>query len=111
MEIIQSFNEDHIELKIVGELDASTAIEMDEVMKDALAKKNYKIVIDCSELQYISSAGLGVFVSYIEDIKSNKGTLVFFDMTDKVYNVFQILGLDQIIKIVGSREEARSIIE
>ncbi len=111
MEIIQSFKENHLEVSIVGELDASSAIQMDEVMNEALEKKNFQIIIDCAGLDYISSAGLGVFVSYIEDIKSHEGNMVFYNLSDKVLNVFQILGLDQLVSIVPTQADAIQIID
>ena len=106
MEIKQLFDNGILEISIKGDLDASSAIQMDEVMKNAMEENKTKIFVDCSELNYISSAGLGVFISYLEDIRSNDGNFVFYNMSDKVFNVFHILGLDTILTIVKTRQEA-----
>ena len=106
MEIKQIFDKGILEISIYGDLDASSAIQLDEVMKNAMAENKNKIFIDCKQLHYISSAGLGVFISYLEDIKNNNGNFVFFNMSDKVFNVFQILGLDKILTIVKTKQEA-----
>ena len=95
-------------ITVGGEVDASSSIELDQVIAGAI-KEHKKIVIDCSELQYISSAGLGVFMSYIQEIEANDIKMVLFGLQEKVFNVFQILGLDQLLTITDSFEEAKSL--
>lgn len=93
-------------LRVVGEVDASSSIELDNAMKEALATGNSKILIDCTKLEYISSAGLGVFMSYLEEIKQKEISLVIFGLQPKVSHVFEILGLHQLLEIRETREEA-----
>lgn|SRR6187431_886227 len=94
---------------IEGDLDASSSIQLDQAIEEAVANKESKIIVDCSQLEYISSAGLGVFMSYIHDFQENNISLVLCHLSEKVRNVFQILGLDELIKIVGTKEEAKAI--
>lgn len=93
-----------------GELDASTAIIIDNQFKELLEKGQTQLVIDCEDLQYISSAGVGVFISFIDDFKDKGGNFVFFNMQESVFNVFDMLGLDAILTIVPSEEEAKAAI-
>lgn len=93
-----------IELK--GEVDASNSVELDEAIKGLIDAGFKRILVDGSELAYISSAGLGVFMSYLEDFQEKQVSFVIFGLNDKVYNVFHILGLDQLMAIAPSREEA-----
>ena len=103
--------EDILIIKVAGEIDASSSIFLDEAIKNALAEDNARILIDCQDLNYISSAGLGVFMSYIEELNSRKVQLILFGLNSKVLNVFQILGLDQLLKIVDSREGAKVLFD
>ena len=97
-------------IKIVGDVDASSSIELDNELKNAIEGGDKKILVDCTNLNYISSAGLGVFMSYIQEINANEIKLAIFGMNDKVYNVFEILGLDQLLKIEKSLEKAQEYI-
>ncbi len=97
-------------LRVVGEVDASSSIELDNAMKEALETGNHRILIDCSKLQYISSAGLGVFMSYLEEIKQKDILLVIFGLHPKVSHVFEILGLHQLLEIRETREEAEQFL-
>lgn len=107
MDINKIIEENLLKISVSGEMDASSAIEMDEVMKDVLENGNYNILINCKELKYISSAGLGVFVSYLEDFKAHSRKFIFYDMSESVFNVFQILGLDNIMLIAKDEESAK----
>ena len=95
---------------IDGELDASSAIKMDNSIKKVFNDGYYNIFVDCKLLHYISSAGLGVFVSYQQDIMDNKGQFVFHSMNNKVYNVFEVLGLHSIFNIVADEKAAKNFI-
>jgi len=107
MEIITKISKQTIKIAVIGELDANSAISLDRVIRKAIQDEFYKIIIDCEELNYISSAGLGVFISYIEEMKTHHGQFVFIKMKDRVYNVFKILGLEKLITILPSFEEAK----
>ena len=94
-------------LTIDGELDASSCIVLDESIQQVVNEKEKKILVDCKQLSYISSAGLGVFMSYLQDFRKNDIRMVLFNMNPQVKEVFRILGLDNLIKIVGNKEEAK----
>jgi anti-sigma B factor antagonist len=69
-----------------------------------------KILVDCSALEYISSAGLGVFMSYIEEFKDRNIKMVLFGMSDKVENTFNILGLNELLQIGKDKAQAKQLI-
>jgi anti-sigma B factor antagonist len=98
-------NDGAYELKIGGEVDASSSIHLETALKEAM-KDSKKILVNLSELEYISSAGLGVFMSILQDLENQKIGLVVYGMQEKVSEVFDILGLNQLINIKASKDEA-----
>lgn len=108
---IESKTEEGIcELMVGGEVDASSSIHLDNALSEALSDHK-KIIINLTGLEYISSAGLGVFMSYLQQIENESIRLVVFGMKEKVQEVFQILGLDQLLNITDTRASALGIIE
>lgn len=101
---------DYEVIHIIGEVDASSSIELDNAISEAIAGGTKKLLVDCTSLEYISSAGLGVFMSYIEEFKKNNINLVIFGLNEKVANVFEILGLDQLLKIEDTKTEAKALL-
>lgn len=88
-----------------GEVDASSSIHLDNALEDAF-NNNSKILVDLEKLEYISSAGLGVFISRLEEIKEKGIELILYGMKDNVEQVFQILGLENLMLIKKDRKEA-----
>ena len=107
---IKRLQEDGAEIiALIGEIDASSSIELDLAIAKSVGEGFSNILIDCSSLEYISSAGLGVFMSYIEEFKDKKIDMVLFGMSEKVANTFEILGLHELLKIAPDKTEAKKM--
>ncbi len=106
LEITLTKKDSYTLIRLDGEVDASNSVELDQAIQEILASGTKKILVDGSTLEYISSAGLGVFMSYLEDFQDNGITFIIFGLNDKVQNVFHILGLDQLITIEKDQHEA-----
>jgi anti-sigma B factor antagonist len=97
-------------LKLIGEVDASNSVDLDGAIQSAVQEDTKSMLIDGTGLEYISSAGLGVFMSYLEEFGEKGIVLVIFGLSEKVQQVFHILGLDQLIIIKPNKEEALEVI-
>lgn len=97
-------------IAVIGEIDASSSIELDLAIAKSVGEGYTKILVDCGALEYISSAGLGVFMSYVEEFNDKNIRMVLFGMNEKVANTFEILGLNQLLKITTSKPEAKKLV-
>jgi anti-sigma B factor antagonist len=104
--IHQRDGEDVSVIELKGYLDAHTAPDLETAFQKLLAERKYNIVVNCRDLSYISSAGLGVFMAYVEDVRKNKGDIKLTNMTSKVYNVFDLLGFPILYEIYKDEKEA-----
>ncbi len=93
-------------LELKGYLDAHTAPELEKAFQKHLNEARYNIVVNFSDLSYISSAGLGVLMQFIEDIRKNDGDIKLSNMSGRVYNVFDLLGFPMLYEIFKDEEEA-----
>lgn len=93
-------------LHLNGELDAHTAATLEEAFKSLIAQNRTRIIVNCEELRYISSAGLGVFMAYIEDVRAMEGDIKLTNMTPKVFNVFDLLGFPALYDILDDEKDA-----
>ncbi len=89
-----------------GYLDAHTAPILENTFSNLIEKSKYSIVVNFKDLSYISSAGLGVFMAFIEKIRDNSGDIKLTTMSDKVFNIFDLLGFPLLYEIYKSEEEA-----
>jgi len=106
VEIVINSDQEVYQIIVVGDVDASSSIHLDNAMSTAIEQNESKIMVDCVGLAYISSAGLGVFMSYLEDLKANNARFVIYGLNDKVKYVFNLIGLENLFTIVSSKEEA-----
>ncbi|MCR5888682.1 STAS domain-containing protein [Hymenobacter sp. J193] len=109
MKITQTPSDTTLTLVLDGELDASSSVLLDTELSNPTVLQYQKVLIDCQRLNYISSAGLGVFISHLQRFQDAGVKLVFFNMQEKVHNVFEILGLDSLMTIVPSVTEAAAL--
>lgn len=93
-------------INLKGYLDAHTAPTLENNFTELINDSKFKIVVNFEELAYISSAGLGVFMAYIENIRENKGDIKLTNMSDKVFNIFDLLGFPLLYEIYKSEDEA-----
>ena len=89
-----------------GFLDAHTAQEFEDELRKAIDAGRLRIVVNCKDLTYISSAGLGVFMGCIEDVRERGGDIKISNLTPKVYHVFELLGFHQLFDLTETEEEA-----
>lgn len=104
----QSLPGDLTLIKLGGYLDAHTASELEGTIAATLSGGQRRIIVDFGELEYISSAGLGVFMVFIEDVRSGHGDMKLAAMKPKVFAVFDLLGFQDLFEILPSVEEAAS---
>ncbi|MGE5479745.1 MAG: STAS domain-containing protein [Chloroflexota bacterium] len=93
-------------LNLSGYLDAHTAPELESKLEELINEGNIKIVVNFENLDYISSAGLGVFMAFIEDIRESGGDIKLAKMKSKVFNVFDLLGFPMLFDIEKEESDA-----
>lgn len=93
-------------LDLKGELDAHTASELEAALQKCQDEKNFNIIVNGESLQYISSAGLGVFMAYIEEVREQGGDIKIAALQPKVFNVFDLLGFPMLFDIHDTEQEA-----
>jgi len=93
-------------LYIKGYLDAHTAPDLEKEFQKLVDDKKFNIIVNFQDLSYISSAGLGVFMGFIEDIRKNAGDIKLSNMKPKIYRVFDLLGFPTLYDILDEEEKA-----
>jgi anti-sigma B factor antagonist len=93
-------------IALEGYVDAHTAPQFDTAIQTEFDAGRVKMIVDCSQLSYIASAGLGVFMSYIEEIREQNGDLKIFGLAPKVRHTFEILGFPDLFEMTDDLDSA-----
>jgi len=90
-----------------GFVDAHTAPQFENAIQDSVDANRIKIIVNCEKLSYISSAGLGVFMSFVEEIRERGGDIKICGLVPKVKHTFEILGFQDIFEMLDDQTAAR----
>lgn len=93
-------------MELKGRLDTNSSTKFEQTIEETINPDVNNMIIDCSDLEYICSRGLGLIIHAAKMLKSNQGELVLCSMEDYIEEVFEISGFNKFLKIVVSKEEA-----
>lgn len=86
-------------IKLDGEVDIYTSPKMKEVLIDSLKEKDIDILIDCSNLEYVDSTGLGVLISVLKRVRESENKIIITNLKPNIRKLFDITGLDKVFLI------------
>ena len=93
MEVVIDQKGEETVIKIKGRLDTNTARENPGV----------KVCVDCSDLEYVSSAGLRLFLILQKMTTAKKGSLRLIGMRNVVRETFSLTGFNALFKIEDAK--------
>ena len=97
MTIEKTMNGTAAALKIIGRLDTTTAPELEAAI-DACAAEIKELVLDCTALEYVSSAGLRVILK-AQKRMNTQGNMKLTHVNETIMEVFNITGFADILTI------------
>ena len=97
MTIEKNITDTSAALKIIGRLDTTTAPEL-EASIDACIANIKELVLDCSALEYVSSAGLRVILK-AQKLMNAQGSMKLTNVNETIMEVFDITGFADILTI------------
>ena len=89
-----------------GFINAHTVRRFESAIQASVDAGCYNIVVNCAELTYIASAGLGAMMGVIEELRGNGGDLRLSDLSESVRGIFEMLGFSQLYGVYSTEHEA-----
>jgi anti-sigma B factor antagonist len=106
MEIKEQKQGDVMIVTIDDHLDTAAAPSFEQRLLGLIDGGEHKIVVDCSQLEYVNSAGLKVFLIAAKKLEPLAGQLIVCSLSPSVLMIFEMIGFTRIMKIAPSREDA-----
>src|SRR5262245_714669 len=106
MEILEAKQSGAVVLSLKGRLDASNAVTFEQHVLRLVDGGELRLVIDLADLEYISSAGLRVFLITAKRLSKVNGKLALSALAEQVREVFDIAGFSSIFRIYSSQSDA-----
>ncbi len=86
-------------LTLSGWADTSASQELEHSIQPLLQEKDVDIIVDCTNLEYVSSSGLRCFIALLKSSQANGNTLLIRGLNDMVREVFDMTGFSGIFNI------------
>ena len=97
MQIKTHNDKDFRELQVSGRLDAEWADTLQQAIEEALREGAHSLLLDLSQVVYMSSAGLGVLVRAQKQFQSIRGSFGVKDVAGPVAEVIRLTGLSKLL--------------
>lgn len=103
LNIISKFNESENlwMMNLAGEIDIYTANKLKESLTKVLNEKSESVRIDCEELDYIDSTGLGVLIGTLKRLKQDDKNIIIYKPKPNILKLLNITGLNKIFIVEG----------
>ena len=98
MDIKKNYNEKELTLEVGDRIDTITAPDFENEINDEMGNFD-SLIIDFTNLEYISSAGLRVLISTQKKLKGEGIPMVIKNVNDTINEIFRMSGFDKILKI------------
>jgi anti-sigma B factor antagonist len=93
-------------VKLSGTVETANASSLEEALNSVIEEDYFRIIVDLSDVSYISSAGWGIFISQIKRVRRNSGDIKLAGMTAEVLEVFDLLEFQNILRPYPGADEA-----
>lgn len=98
MDIIKNYNEKELTIEVKDRIDTVTAPDFENEILDEMGKFD-SLIIDFTNLEYISSAGLRVLIATQKKLKPENIPMTIRNVNDTINEIFRMSGFDKILKI------------
>ena len=92
-------HDEYYEVIVAGELDVYTVPELEEVLVPMRQEGTHDIHVNLTNVSYMDSTGLGLFVGTLKALNQNDKELYIFGASDRISRLFDITGLNDLMHV------------
>jgi anti-sigma B factor antagonist len=105
VELIPYKAKDTVILKPKGSVDSTSAPALENRFNEAIRNNQYRIVVDLSETDFISSAGLGLILGTVATLRENGGDMILMKIPKDLSDIFELMSVDDYFETIDSLDE------
>ena len=93
-------------IRLSGSLDMYSFPRLEAQLNTLFQQGRYFVVLDCQELDYIGSAGLGALIGFAKQAREHNGDVRLLNVPDRIYKIIELLGFTKVLRVHTSEEDA-----
>src|SRR6266478_4491317 len=93
-------------VRLAGSLDMYSFPRLETQLNTLFQQGHNAILLDCKELDYIGSAGLGALIGFAKQAREKNGDVKLLNVPDRIYKIIELLGFTKVLQVHNSEEDA-----
>lgn len=93
-------------IRLSGSLDMFSFPRLEAQLNAFFQQGRYFVVLDCQELDYIGSAGLGALIGFAKLAREHNGDVRLLSVPDRIYKIIELLGFTRVLHVHNTEEDA-----
>jgi anti-sigma B factor antagonist len=93
-------------IRLAGSLDMYSFPRLESQLNALFQQSRYSLVLDCRDLDYIGSAGLGALIGFAKQAHEHDGDLRLLNVPERIYKIIELLGFTKVLKVHQTEDDA-----
>ena len=93
-------------VRLTGSLDMYSFPRLETQLTQLFQQAHYSVLLDCKDLDYIGSAGLGALIGFAKQAREKGGDLKLLNVPERIYKIIELLGFTKVLQVYTSEETA-----
>jgi len=93
-------------VRITGSLDVETFLRLEKFLNTLFQQQHFQVLLDCKELIYIASSGLGALVGLTKLARESGGNLKLVNVPERIHKIIDLLGFTKVFQIYSTEDDA-----
>ena len=93
-------------VRLTGALDMYSLPRLGTQLSALFQQQHFNVLLDCEDLHYIASAGLGALIGFAKRFRDMGGDLKLVNVPGSVYQIIELLGFTKVLRVYNQEEEA-----
>jgi anti-sigma B factor antagonist len=106
MELAIKKSENCTVVEIKGKLNTTNFSSVEKEFAQLIEKGQHNILVDCENLDYVSSSGLRVFLVTLKSLNKLKGKFVLCNLQESIIDIFEVSGFITIFEVYKTKAQA-----
>ncbi len=93
-------------IKLSGSLDMYSFPRLESQLSQLFQEGQYRVVLDCRDLDYVGSAGLGALIGFAKEARERGGDVKLLNVPERIYKIIELLGFTKVLQVHETEEKA-----
>jgi anti-anti-sigma factor len=93
-------------IRLAGSLDMYSFPRLEAQLTALFEQGQHRVLLDCHELDYIGSAGLGALIGFAKQARDRGGDLRLLNVPERIYKIIELLGFTKVLQVFDNTDRA-----